>query len=762
VINTDTKQGIESLCNGIDKSLIQDFLSRMDDDYFVTFPREEIAAHIRMSSELDGEHPVQLRITPKPSNTGEEFEIVIVGFDHLSEFSIFCGLLSAFGLDIRAGDIYSFARRPGAQSSPAIRRSGPKKVSPPRKLARLRPRKIVDVFRVGVREGEAFDEAKQREFEEELRTLARLQAEGSSDQARERLNRFLVERVERMDEPLSGLLSPIEITFDNALSQEWTVISAQSEDSFAFLYAVSNALTMRGVYIHKVRIRSGGQQAHDQFFIADRWGRKIEDANEQERLRTAVTVIKQFTRFLPEAPDPPKAMRHFDQLLDKIQGIPEEEFPDRVITFLAGGEGMNLLAHLLGSSDFLWDDFLGIHFRDLLPVLEDVTKTPLHSGPSHQESLRRELRAQLAEARSIEDKKVLLNRFKDGQVFLIDARHLLDPQATLLDFSHSLTDLAEVVLDEAASLCYQHLAEQRGKPMNAEGAACSFAIFGLGKFGGREMGYASDLELLFVHEDTGNMPSAATMDRLPFFEVSARQTVDFIEASREGIFRIDLRLRPYGDAGPLSLPLEQFRHYYSLGGQAAPFERQALIKLRRVAGNEALGRKVEEHRDAFTYSGAPWDSQNALHLRRRQIRELAKSGQINVKYSAGGIVDIEYAVQYLQILHGAAHPDLRVTGTLEALDHLHRLGIIESSEYGVLREGYLFMRNLIDALRIVRGDASDLVLPDETSEELKSLARRLGHRERDRTRGAELLAADVRDWMTRIHDCFVRRFSSEL
>src|SRR5438477_12728716 len=102
------------------------------------------------------------------------------------------------------------------------------------------------------------------------------------------------------------------------------------------------------------------------------------------------------------------------------------------------------------------------------------------------------------------------------------------------------------------------------------------------------MGYASDLELLFVHENPGDTP---------FFESLVRLVNQSIDARAKGIFRVDLRLRPYGDAGAWSTPFDEFRHYYSVSGQAAQFERQALIKLRWVAGNEALGRRVEAHRE---------------------------------------------------------------------------------------------------------------------------------------------------------------------
>ena len=179
-----------------------------------------------------------------------------------------------------------------------------------------------------------------------------------------------------------------------------------------------------------------------------------------------------------------------------------------------------------------------------------------------------------------------------------------------------------------------------------------------------------------------------------------------------------------------------------------------------MAGDEALGRRVEAHRDGFTYSGDPWNWENAMHLRRRQTRELVKPGQTNVKYSPGGIIDVEYAVQYLQLLNGKDHPEVRVPNTLEALDQLRRLQIIREGDYIMLHASYLFLRNLIDALRIVRGDASDLVLPEETSEEFKSLARRLGYRERDRREGAAKLAADIRETMKKVHDYFLMRFDS--
>lgn len=714
MINPELKQKIQSLCPEASQNRLDEFFAKMDADYFATFAPEAIANHVQLSSSLNEERLVRLQITPKGNS---EFEIVIVGFDYLAQFSIFCGLLSAFGLDIRTGDIFSFSKR-----SPSS--------------------KVVDVFHVALKPGEVFDENKAVEFEVELQTAAHLLAQNSIQEARMRLYRFLTERIERMDEPLSGLLSPVTLTFDNKISAEWTVMEVQSEDTFAFLYAVSNALSMRGIYISRVKIRSVEHQTHDQFFIVDRWGKKIRKPPEQRRLTLAVRMIKQFTRFITEAPDPARAMQHFDQFLDKLEDIEEDKLLKRTLSLLDNAERMRRLAHLLGSSDYLWDSFLQIHFTELIPMIEADSK------PSDKATMQRELRAALDQ--SDEDKqRDVLNAYKDRQLFLIDVQHLLQPNATLLEFSRSLTDLGEVVVGEAARLAYERLAERFRKSSRRKSPG-EFAIFGLGKFGGREMGYASDLELLFVHDGDSE-----------FFSALAHQVVDLIETRDKGIFHIDLRLRPHGDAGSWSASFEQFTKYYSIDGDAAPFERQALIRLRWCAGDENLGRRVEAHRDSFTYGGQAWDWQDALHLRQRQMKELVKPGDVNVKYSAGGIIDIEYAVQYLQLLNGKEHPEIRVPTTLEALDHLRRLQIVRESDYRLLHSSYLFLRNVIDALRIVRGDASDLVLPDESTDEFKSLARRMGYREMDRVKSAARLAADIQESMEAAHAYFLTRFESQ-
>jgi [glutamine synthetase] adenylyltransferase / [glutamine synthetase]-adenylyl-L-tyrosine phosphorylase len=393
-----------------------------------------------------------------------------------------------------------------------------------------------------------------------------------------------------------------------------------------------------------------------------------------------------------------------------------------------------------------------MQFEHLAPVLGGWRSRKLLSG----EALRRELRARVEAGASFEARRQRLTDFKDEQLLLVDMKHLLDPALTLERFSEALGELAEAVVDEALSLCRTELAARHGWPLDASGRECPVAVFGLGKFGGREMGYASDLEMLVVYGGPGRTPVSGVESGV-FFDELVRLLVDLIAAREEGIFHVDLRLRPFGRGGALSSPLDVVRAYYRSGGDAAPFERQALIKLRQVAGERGLGRDVLAVRDGFVWSEAPWDREDALHLRARQVRELVPAGRFNVKYSTGGLVDIEYAAQYLQIQHGRAHPELRTPTTREALDRLQALGLVPADEHGLLTEAYVFWRRAADALRMVRGNARDLLLPVEGSDERRFLARRLGYPGTGAA-AAEALGADVARHRERVDGFFRERF----
>lgn len=728
-------------------AVVRDFVSRMDGEYFQRFQQADIVRHLRLVERLTPDHPCSVSVT----EGDDGLLLAIVAYDYFSEFAAIAGLLSSHRLDIREGALYTYADSldPGMPRPPT-----------PWKRPHGRPgltrKKIVDVFRVRPLPGSTFGPAEQRRLADELGQVIRLLDARRFIEARRFVNRRLVETLGKARGAFRGLLAPVQIRFDNQTSPTSTAMDIRSIDTPAFLYAFALALSMRGLYIHQASFEHVGNELHDRFFVRGRHGRKIESTAEQQELLVTATLAKQFTQHLIWAPDPTKALESFDQFLDQLF---RDARGKKTLAFLSKKATLPLLARLLGTSEYLWEDFVRRQHANLLPILGAYHDTPLIRSRRH---LTLALRRQLARAGTDDRRRALLNRFKDQELFRIDMKHLLDRKTSLLDFSHALTNLAEAILEQAVHDCSASLARTHGAPRLDRRAPCPFAVFAMGKFGGRELGYASDIEVLFVYGGSGRTSGRQPLDHSEYYERLVHRLLQWIESKQEGIFRLDVRLRPHGGKGLLANTLDELQRYYSPAGLAAPFERQALIKLRFVCGDRTLGRRLEAHRDAFVYSDRPWDLAAALALRRQQIKELVEPGLVNVKYSPGGIIDIEYTAQYLQVMHGHAIPDLRTPNTLEALAAAERHRILPAREARALHEAYLFLRSVIDALRIVRGHAKDLVLPDIGSDEFIFLARRMGYTEDEWQAGARKLAADIARHMEQSRTIYTHRFGPEM
>jgi glutamate-ammonia-ligase adenylyltransferase len=732
-----------------DAGAIREFVARMGADYSARHSESEIALHHALAAELSASRPARVRVRDVAHG---RLEVTIVGLDFFAEFALVCGLLAAASLDIESGHVDTSAPTPTASPPSGGVRGRGRRPPPLPAGAPPKGRLIVDEFRVVSRDGASLSVARlEQELERELSELLRLVGQGRAEEARERLDRRLAERFSRAD-PAAPALEPLEIAFDNRQDAHFTRMEVRGADTPGFLYALATALAMRGVYVHRVEIASVGREARDRLLIASRDGRKIEDEAQLATLRAAVAVLKRFTHLLPLAPDPAAALRAFSQLVDRVLASAS---PDAALPLLASPEGLRELARLLGASPFLWEDFLRREAEHLLPVLDSWKKRPLRG----RNELARELEARLAGAASFEDERRVLNAFKDEEMLLADMRQLLDPQVDLVAFSAAITDLAEAVVESALHASLEEVARTHGWPRDEAGRKPPVAVFGLGKFGGREMGYASDIELVVVYGFAGRTERSG-VDGGVFFEAVVREITGMIAAREEGIFHVDLRLRPHGAKGPLATPLATLRSYYRPDGGAAPFERQALIKLRRVAGDPGLGAEVERARDAFVWGEQPWDRADALHLRERQARELVPPGRFNVKYSPGALVEVEYAVQYLQLEHGRRLAELRTPSTLEGLDRLQAEGLVDRGRRDELRAAYLFWRRVADGLRMVRGNAKDLLLPESGSEEVRFLARRLGYAGPDWAAAADALLADVARHREVVARFFKERFGS--
>jgi glutamate-ammonia-ligase adenylyltransferase len=686
------------------QSEIARHLDRLSPSYAATFSHAEIAFHAELAARLHDRNPVE--VAAEHLEEGY-WRVTIVAYDYLGELSLICGLLFAHGLSIVDGHVYTYEAAANAARPAAVADSR---------------RKIVDVFTVRhLNAGPAADiRALWRSYATDLAALLRLLEAGRQREAQGELAKRVALAVRGMEGTLPAL-HPIDVTIRSDPGERYTVLQIESQDTPGFLYEFTNALALNGIHIAQVSVATEGNRVRDLLHVTDARGRRITSPERERELRAATVLVKHFTHLLPQSPDPELALQHFNEYLGELFARPS--WPDELAS-LERPEVLGALARLLGVSDFLWDDFLRMQYANLFPVVQNVEA--LASGKTRVQ-LAGELAAELLAASDPDVWRDRLNAFKDREMFRVDMRQILGQMPAFGQFSAELTDLAEVIVEGTARLCTDELAAVYGEPRTADGQPARLCVAALGKCGGRELGYASDIELMFVFEGGGETRGPRIITAAEFYEKLVIELTRAIRTRREGIFEIDLQLRPYGKAGSLAVSLESFRRYFAPGGPAWSYERQALVKLRPIVGDAALGCEITALCESYVFSGAPFDVAAMRAMRERQLRHLVTPGTFNAKYSQGGLVDLEYIVQGLQITHGAADPTLRVTNTAEAIGRLAAAGLISAENGARLGEALLFLHQLINALRMVRGSNRDLTVPAERSEEFAFLARRLGY-----------------------------------
>ncbi|MFO7583225.1 MAG: hypothetical protein R6W69_00735, partial [Anaerolineales bacterium] len=697
--------------------VVQQHLARLDAEYAAIFSPEDIQTHALMAESLNRENLVRLEAHPLDD---ERWQVTIVAYDYLGELSLICGLFFVYGLDIQAGEIFTYEALDQTTRDSSRRLSA---LVPPSAA-----QKIVDVFTVKP-VGLAPDAETWLRYTDELLALLTLMQAGKRREARSQLAKRVGAAFQKVL-PTAEPLYPIHIRIDNRVSTRYTELRLDAPDTIGFLYEFTNALSLTRTYIARMVVETRGSRVNDLLFVTDKDGRKITSYQKQRELRTAAVLIKHFTHLLPRCPNPASALLHFREFIEKLFERPN--WPDELAS-IERPEVLGNLAHLLGVSDFLWDDFMRMQYANLFPVVSDLTA--LDTAKSRQQ-----LQAELEEAfkpvhdgpqRPREDApwRKVLNDFKDREMFRLDMRHLLGHTREFWDFSAELTDLTEVIVNNAYYLCAEDLRSLHGQPRRADGQISQMTVLALGKCGGRELGFASDIELMFLYDEDGQTDGPQVIAASEFHERVVRDFLAAIQARQEGIFQVDLQLRPYGKAGSMAVSLDSFRRYYAPDGPAWAYERQALVKMRPIAGYPLLGEQACQLRDEFVYTAQPFDATAMRAMRERQVRHLVSAGTFNAKYSPGGLVDIEYLVQGLQITHGAANPSLRQPNIRQCMDAMHQAGILNDDDYTRLHKAHTFLRWLIDSMRVVRGNAKDVNVPAYGSEEFAFLARRLRYAE---------------------------------
>jgi glutamate-ammonia-ligase adenylyltransferase len=256
-----------------------------------------------------------------------------------------------------------------------------------------------------------------------------------------------------------------------------------------------------------------------------------------------------------------------------------------------------------------------------------------------------------------------------------------------------------------------------------------FAIVGLGRLGGAELSYASDVDVLFVYDG----------DRAADFDEAERVATTLLaeigEVTREGqTYTIDARLRPEGGQGPVARSLGGYARYYD--EWSLTWERQALVKARFVAGDPDVGERFCELVDDVVYE-RPFSDADAREVRRMKARierERLPPGedpQFHLKLGRGSLSDVEFCVQLLQLQHGGTEPALRVPGTIDALARLRDHELLADDDADALEAAYRFCEQARNALFLHTGRPAD-ALPNDRAES-ECLARMLGYLERPRS-----------------------------
>jgi glutamate-ammonia-ligase adenylyltransferase len=386
-------------------------------------------------------------------------------------------------------------------------------------------------------------------------------------------------------------------------------------------------------------------------------------------------------RTLAEAPSPEQARIAFSRLGEQSEARELLFRPDILPT----------ASMLLGFSTAAADFFMA-HPAEL-EALADI-------DPRMPEELAREAAADVAALGAPDG----LRRFRRRAGYRVAARDLAG--ASLEEVVAELTAVAEACL---------HVA------VHTLGVGDQLAVIAMGKLGGRELNYASDVDVLFAHRSTGG-DAQATMSR------AAASVIGLLsEPTTEGVaLRVDANLRPEGRAGPLSRSLDSMVEYYTR--HAATWERQALLKARPVAGDQGLGEQFVEAVSALVFEavlpGSAIEEVRASKARiEEHVRALGKE-RVELKRGRGGIRDVEFAVQLLQLVHGRRYASLRRQGTLEALAALAEEGFVGRSEAEALADSYRFLRRLEHRLQMVR-DLQTHELPHDRRA-LGPLARAMG------------------------------------
>jgi glutamate-ammonia-ligase adenylyltransferase len=412
--------------------------------------------------------------------------------------------------------------------------------------------------------------------------------------------------------------------------------------------------------------------------------------------------------------------RLFPVLLDALWQSPDpDEALNQFERFVGAAGPRTAYLELLADRSELLTNLVQLCARGELLTELLIAQPELLSGLASPETFaaskrardfRRELGPVLAPRLPAAARPDVLRRLKQAQELGIIWRMLLGVTDTER-FSLEMTALAEVALAVAWMLALEGTVAQYGVPRDARGRLVPAAIIGLGKFGGRELTTGSDLDLFVVYGGAGFTDGEPRVEAHVFYDRAVETLSGLLsDITAAGVaFAVDLRLRPGSKGSGFATSDDALERYYR--EWADPWERQTLTRARLVGGDPRLGRAVRRRIRGLLYGpeAPPPDLKEMRTLRERMERELGKEtpGRFHVKFGRGGLVDVEFITQALQMRHGARHPGLRRANTLHAIRAIAAVGLLPAADCATLAEQYRFLRRVSLGLRLFGTRPSD-------------------------------------------------------
>jgi [glutamine synthetase] adenylyltransferase / [glutamine synthetase]-adenylyl-L-tyrosine phosphorylase len=469
------------------------------------------------------------------------------------------------------------------------------------------------------------------------------------------------------------------------------------------------------------------------------------------------SIAPQLLREIAAAPDPDMALVNLEKVTASLgaKGVLWESFsvnPSLLRLYVQLCSWSQFLSEILINNPGMIDELLDVLAMARYPSLDELES---------------ELDVLL---RGAQDVDPILHGFKNTKLLAIGIQDVLGKQDVRRTCTQ-LSQLAEVIIRRIADWHYRKLLDLHGLPMLPGGSAAGgqgwqparYVLLALGKLGGGELGYHSDLDLVLVYEGDGQTvphlgaPTAGTTDNFQFFSELAQRIIR--TASWMGplgrLYPVDLRLRPTGASGSLVSPLSRFEKYY-LGGEAQGWEFQALTRARVVHGDPTfawrMSATIRKILRAFPWRPAFVDELLSMRKRLEQSRK-----PNDLKRGVGGVADVEFAVQLMQLRHCDRHPSILEPNIWRCLTRLGEAGLWGVDRIGAFREGYTFLRRVESRIRIVQ-NLSRNDLP-ENDADVRKLALRMGDYEGPLA--GEQLRADVAEHMKAIRAEFLAALDDE-